>query len=168
MWQNDLDGFDSASDMDLGERYATEPAPSSTSLPERALLRAVLQEAILDVRGYATGMAGTDRQRAAQEAYCWIVSRNVTWPFSFENICAVLGFDADCLRQWLLRDAPPRGHAPAAGARAPIRGGGMVRAVRAARMRGNQQKHPLRLRRPGSAPGARRQAPLRARAQHDQ
>jgi hypothetical protein len=31
----------------------------------------------------------------------------------------------------------------------------MVRAVRAARMRGNQQKQPLRIRRRSSAPGAR-------------
>jgi hypothetical protein len=78
-----------------------------------------------------------------------MLSRDVTWPFSFENICVILGFDADCLRRWLLRDAPTVESMPQASS-GLVRGGGMVRAVRAARMRGNQQKKPLRVRRRSS------------------
>jgi len=145
-----------------GEPSATETGCSSASLPERALLRAVLQEAILDARGYATGMSGTERRRAAQEARDWIRSRSVTWAFSFENVCAILGFDADRLRQWLLHDAPVGQPETTPNPRTLIRGGGMVRAVRAARMRGNQQKQPLKLRRRNSAP--RSPAPATKRA----
>lgn len=142
-----------------GEPCATEAVPSSASLPERALLRAVLQEAILDVRGYATGMAQKNRRRAAQQAYYWMLSRDVTWPFSFENICGLLGFDADCLRRWVLREAPVAALTAQVSTVPLVRGGGMERAVRAARMRGNQQKQPLRVRRRGAPPPPRRQAP---------
>jgi hypothetical protein len=156
MWQEDPDYSDVVIDRaQRGEPSPTEVGSSSASLPERALLRAVLQEAILDVKGYATGMSHKDRRRAALQAYYWVLSRDLTWPFSFENVCVVLGFDPDCLRRWLLRDAPVGAHAAESGTRALVRGGGMVRAVRAARMRGNQQKQPLRIRRRSSAPGAR-------------
>lgn len=145
-----------------GESCATEAGSSSSCLPERALLRAVLQEAILDVRGYATGMSHKDRRRAAQQAYYWMLSRDVSWPFSFDNICNVLGFDPDCLRRWLLRDAPAVSSdvadAEHTGATRLIRGGGMVRAVRAARMRGNTQKKPLKLRRRSASPTQRARA----------
>ena len=107
MAYTESDYADAVLDMaQRGESCATESVPSAASLPERALLRAVLQEAILDVRGHATGMSQKNRRRAAQQAYYWMLSRDVTWPFSFENICALLGFDADCLRRWVLRDAP--------------------------------------------------------------
>jgi hypothetical protein len=122
------------------------------------LLRAVLQEAILDVRGYATGMSQKNRRHAAQQAYYWMLSRDMTWPFSFENICSLLGFDADCLRRWLLREAPTVALVPQASTVPLIRGGGMVRAVRAARMRGNQQKQPLRIRRRNASPYERLRA----------
>lgn len=151
MWNTESEYTDSVLDLARnGEPCATEAGGSSASLPERALLRAVLQEAILDVRGYATGMSHRDRRRAAQQAYYWMLSRDVTWPFSFENICVILGFDPDCLRRWLLRDAPVGGVAAHANVGGLVRGGGMVRAVRAARMRGNQQKKPLRVRRRSS------------------
>jgi hypothetical protein len=159
MWQTESDYADSVLDLaQRGEPCATESVPSSASLPERALLRAVLQESILDVRGYATGMSQKNRRHAAQQAYYWMLSRDVTWPFSFENICNLLGFDADCLRRWLLRDAAVFAPAQQVSAVPLIRGGGMVRAVRAARMRGNQQKKPLRLRRRGASPTERLRA----------
>lgn len=159
MWHTESDYADSVLDLaQRGESCATETVPSSASLPERALLRAVLQEAILDVRGYATGMRQNDRRRASQQAYYWMLSRDVTWPFSFENICVLLGFDADCLRRWLLRDAPAAAPAVQSSTVPLVRGGGMVRAVRAARMRGNQQKQPLRVRRRSAPP----HVPLRA------
>jgi hypothetical protein len=104
-------------------------------------------------------MSHKNRRRAAQQAYYWILSRDVSWTFSFESICALLGFDADCLRRWVLRDAPAVGAAAESGAVPQVRGGGMVRAVRAARMRGNQQKKPLRVRRRSASPRTCRQAP---------
>jgi hypothetical protein len=160
MAYTESDYADSVLDMaQRGEPCATESVSSAACLPERALLRAVLQEAILDVRGHATGIAHKNRRRVAQQAYYWMLSRDVTWTFSFENICALLGFDADCLRRWVLRDAPV---VPAAESDAAhqVRGGGMLRAVRAARMRGNQQKKPLRLRRRGTPPRTRMQTPV--------
>lgn len=44
-----------------------------------------------------------------RDAEQWINARNADWPFSFENICAVLNLDAAALREGLRRIvvAPP-------------------------------------------------------------
>ena len=49
---------------------------------------------------------GRRAQRLAREAEEWFFTDNYHWPFSFVNICAVLGLDAEYLRlglkQWHL------------------------------------------------------------------
>ncbi|MCI0347479.1 MAG: hypothetical protein L0221_18905, partial [Chloroflexi bacterium] len=41
--------------------------------------------------------------RAAREAETWIRSTDLDWPFSFENVCAMLDLDAGRLRTALLQ-----------------------------------------------------------------
>jgi len=86
----------------------------------RALMRAVLQDAILCLQGEAPAVAADERQRRAAEAYRWVRSRDVGWLFSFESICHVLNLDANCLRRRLLSSHvalhPPDPVASAAGA----------------------------------------------------
>jgi hypothetical protein len=52
-------------------------------------------------------------RRLAAEAEAWVRCERREWPFSFVNICEVLGFDVDAMRAHLLtspRDAEHRRH----------------------------------------------------------
>jgi DNA-binding CsgD family transcriptional regulator len=71
---------------------------------ERALLRAVLEDAI---RCMAAAV-GPVRERAvlAAEARAWVNDTDRRWPMSFENVCDALGFEGAMLRSRLLRDHP--------------------------------------------------------------
>jgi hypothetical protein len=79
-------------------------AEAGPAAGERALMRAVLEDAI----GCLIGELGPRHQRGAlaAEARQWIETADPRWPFSFENVCDGLGFDAANLRRRLLRDAP--------------------------------------------------------------
>jgi hypothetical protein len=70
--------------------------------PEEALMLAVLEDAVSHFQQYtfAENPAGRQLFRETEE---WIWSDDETWPFSFVNICYVLGFDPDALRQGLKR-----------------------------------------------------------------
>src|SRR5262245_48088633 len=70
---------------------------------ERALMRAVLLDAIECL----TGNVSRSRARAqhAAEARAWVETRDREWPFSFDNICSVLDFDAERVRKRLLAHA---------------------------------------------------------------
>jgi hypothetical protein len=71
---------------------------------ERALMRAVLEDAVRCLAGEIGPVR--ERPQLAADARRWLVEGDRRWPFSFENICDVLGFDADRIRTRLLRDAP--------------------------------------------------------------
>lgn len=74
--------------------------------PERALMRAMLQDAVLCLLGEAA--PANDRPRLAEEARQWILSRSRAWIFSFESVCDALAIDADYARRALLRMAEER------------------------------------------------------------
>ena len=71
---------------------------------ERALMCAVLEDAVHCLNGEI----GTARRRSrlALDARAWFEEHNAEWPFSFENICQALEFDAERLRTRLLAQAP--------------------------------------------------------------
>ncbi len=98
----------------LAEQFFT--APRGPAAAERCLLAAILEDAIncYQTLQFATG--GRSR-RLCREAEQWIMGsrrrggRDAPYPyFSFEQICDVLGLDADCIRArllcWRQRDAP--------------------------------------------------------------
>ena len=70
--------------------------------PEKDLMLAVLEDSVTCFQKYlcAQDRRGNTLFRDAEE---WIWEENSDWPFSFENICQVLGFNPDYLRQGLLR-----------------------------------------------------------------
>lgn len=91
--------------------------------PEKQLMEAMLADAINTYRLYAFTDSGAKRRLFA-EARHWLWSDDWRWPFSYRNVCEVLGFDPNCLRQGLtrwkqrrLRQAPSEKRA--AGARQP-------------------------------------------------
>ena len=68
--------------------------------PEERLMLAVLDDAIACFQKYAFAR---DRKGKVlfQEAEEWVQATNHDWPFSFVNICEMLGFGPDYLRQGL-------------------------------------------------------------------
>jgi hypothetical protein len=68
--------------------------------PEQRLMAAVLLNAINYYVRYAQAVNPRRRWLHADAAR-WIGNRDTTWPFSFENICAVLHLDAPTLRRQL-------------------------------------------------------------------
>jgi len=87
----------------LPEQFFGPRTNVGTVRPEAALMRAVLEDALLCLQGHflATGRRG---RRLAQEAEAWFLSEDVHWPFAFVSICEVLGLEPVAVREALLRD----------------------------------------------------------------
>lgn len=78
--------------------------PDSSLQPEKRLMLAVLEEAIIEFKGLVKKIAHESRRRERrllEENEAWFSSDDMTWPYSFENICNALQIDADYLRQGL-------------------------------------------------------------------
>jgi hypothetical protein len=83
--------------------------------PEKRLMLAVLENALLPLLRNPARRHGqmVERRPLTAEVKAWIASEAREWPFSFVNICDVLGLDEGALRTALLgrgtrehRDAP--------------------------------------------------------------
>jgi hypothetical protein len=87
------------SDAVMPEQFA-ETFRSKQVQPEKALLLAVLEDAIECFLTYhsANDRAGKEQFQEAEE---WIMQTGDDWLFSFENVCELLGFDPEYLRQGL-------------------------------------------------------------------
>lgn len=74
--------------------------PGNGSLPpgETALMRAVLEDAIICYLGHAKRRR-IDPQILAREAEYWLLSHDLESPFSFENVCGVLGLCPESTRE---------------------------------------------------------------------
>jgi hypothetical protein len=86
----------------LPEQFHNTASSFSQGRPEAALMQAVLEDAVDCVR---FGLRATDRrkQRLAREAEEWLLSDEADWPFSFLNICTVLGLEPQYIRRGLQR-----------------------------------------------------------------
>ena len=79
--------------------YGSRPSPAS-GRPEAALMRAVLEDALLC---FHKGLVQQGRRvrRLARQAEEWLFSDDPSWPFSFVSICAVVGLEPTYLRRGL-------------------------------------------------------------------
>lgn len=70
--------------------------------PEKVLMLALLEDAIVC---FQDNFGTDDRRKRAlfEDAEQWILDRDSSYIFSFENICEVLGLDAGYLREGLMR-----------------------------------------------------------------
>jgi hypothetical protein len=68
--------------------------------PERALMQAMLQDAVLCLMRQAA--PANERPQLYAEALAWVESRSHAWVFSFENVCEALGINAEFARRRLL------------------------------------------------------------------
>jgi len=86
----------------LPEQFYSRPAATDKVHGEVALMRAVLEDAI-NCFQKQTLKSGRRAQRLVREAEEWLFTDDPRWPFSFVNICAVLGLDPEYLRLGLKR-----------------------------------------------------------------
>ena len=68
--------------------------------PEKALLLAILEDAIHNYRKYSLAHDRVGQERFA-EAEHWIMHAENDWIFSFKNVCELLGLDPEYLRHGL-------------------------------------------------------------------
>ena len=84
-------------DLILPVQYFHPPKKLS---PEHRLMMAIVDDAFRCVEKNRHPKNAQGR-RAFREAKLWLLAEEPHWPFSFEQICAVLDLDADAVRQRL-------------------------------------------------------------------
>ena len=89
-------------DVILPQQFFGGPRSDSDFSPEKALMLAVLEDAIRCFQEYFRTTRARPRMLSRQ-AERWIRTRDWNWPFSFNNVCEALGIDPDCMRDALLR-----------------------------------------------------------------
>lgn len=95
-FQNDggahLDAF-----QDLAAEFYTDN-------PQKPLAKGILRQAAKDLRLF---QAAQDRVGRALylDAYTWVISDDPSWPYSFVNVCHLLGLPIEFTRSDLLLDA---------------------------------------------------------------
>jgi hypothetical protein len=83
----------------LPEQFYGSPEPPDSSSGELALMRAVLEDAVYCFQK----SQGSKAASLAKDAEQWFFADDPHWPFSFVNICAALGLNAEYLRLGLQR-----------------------------------------------------------------
>jgi hypothetical protein len=76
---------------------------SKADTPEIRLMMAILEDAVQIIRSNRTR-----QHRAVAEARRWVLSDDVSWPFSFVNVCEILGLPLGGTREMVLRREPAR------------------------------------------------------------
>lgn len=89
-------------DIMLPAQYFAVLRKAAPPGPEYNLILAMLQDAVECFQKYRFTTDPNGRE-LYEDAYGWIVSTDRIWPYSFDNICMILRFDPDYLRQGLLR-----------------------------------------------------------------
>lgn len=81
----------------ISQLEALKRAPNGPAAGERALLAAVLHEAVLCAVGQANPPRG--RRYLANQALRWLKSTKRDYLCAFETICDILGLEADAVRR---------------------------------------------------------------------
>jgi hypothetical protein len=84
----------------LATQYFDRLRRSAEHDGERRLMVAVLEDGVHTYTKYAAVRDPRGEELFA-EAEAWVEDRDASWFYSFENVCAVLGLDADYLRRGL-------------------------------------------------------------------
>lgn len=85
-------------DILLSHGYWENFCGKTSLCPEKMLMLAVLEDAVDSIRKGARTSGSLEFHEAAD----WILEEKTDWPFSFENICAALGLEADYICEGLL------------------------------------------------------------------
>jgi hypothetical protein len=93
-----------ANDAGAQDKYFDTFRRSEYLEPERALLMALLEDAIHCYRKFAAARnrAGREQFREAEE---WLMGGGDGWVFAFDNVCDFLGLDPEYVRRGLRESA---------------------------------------------------------------
>ncbi|HLK10571.1 MAG TPA: hypothetical protein VKW76_04270 [Candidatus Binatia bacterium] len=80
--------------------------PGPLASPEMRLLFAVLEDGLHVLRRYGASPR-LRKRRIFTETVAWLLSDDLSWPFSFVNACQGLGIDAGWLRARMLPHVAP-------------------------------------------------------------
>jgi hypothetical protein len=101
-------GYDAAHffapDIITPEQYGDRIRPASADRPEVRLMLAVMENGIATYLRYAIEARIPAKRRARRlfgEAKAWVESDDISWPYSFANLCTALGFDVGEMRRGL-------------------------------------------------------------------
>jgi hypothetical protein len=84
--------------------FVTPPAEPTPPTPEKGLAVGVLKQAAYDLRRYRTTTKAGDRELYL-DAHSWVTAYDSSWPYSFMNVCELLGLCPEMVRADLLADA---------------------------------------------------------------
>jgi hypothetical protein len=79
----------------------TDHYPSNTS--HRELAAGILKQVKNDLHRFHRGTSKVERELYL-DAYRWVMSDDCSWPFSFLNVCQLMGLTPEQLRQELIDD----------------------------------------------------------------
>ena len=116
---------------DVSAAIECEPTSRRRGEGERALIRAILEDAVRCLFGEVGGGWG-DRKRLAADAQAWISSPSDVAPFSFENVCGWLDLPSRRFRSFLLEQAANGGSSASMFTRMNVRQAGIHAPRRAA------------------------------------
>ena len=80
---------------------------SYAASPTKALAKGVLRQAAKDLRLFH-GAEDSVGRAVYMDAYTWLLSNNISWPYSFINVCELLGLPIETTRSETLIDAQSR------------------------------------------------------------
>jgi hypothetical protein len=103
------------------------PRANGAGTPEKALMQAMLQDAVLCLMRQAAPM--NERPQLYAEARAWVESRSRAWVFAFERVCDALNINPDYARRRLLAlaDRPDDAASSRCALRSLRKGGGRRR-----------------------------------------
>jgi hypothetical protein len=86
----------------VSEQYRATFRPNAHLEPEKELMMAVLQDAIVCLQKHSRS-SDIKGKRLFSTTRNWIVSENEDWLFSFNNVCEALGLAPRFVRRAILR-----------------------------------------------------------------
>lgn len=84
--------------------FVNPPDESTPPAPEKGLAIGVLKQAAYDLRRYRSATKAAHRELYL-DAHSWVTAYDSSWPYSFMNVCELLGLCPEMVRADLLADA---------------------------------------------------------------
>ena len=93
-----------AARLSCGAQFFIPPVEPPEVTPEKGLAAGVLKQAAHDLRRFHAATTGVKRELYL-DAYSWINADDFSWPYSFMNVCKLLGVCPEVMRTELFADA---------------------------------------------------------------
>jgi len=103
--RDQMDAFlDAKSDNAHNGHFFVPPLEQPAATPEKDLALGVLRQAARDLRRFRSATRGV-RRELYLDACDWVTANDFSWPYSFVNVCKLLGVCPEVVRTELFADA---------------------------------------------------------------